>query len=159
MPRPLDYVRIPDGAQLLLEDGAVEEHTIPLPPTATLPVSPPDSLPPSAPSAPSSPNPTGHRSTSSFLVSQTLTQVLNLPALPADLATGKTNDALLTSKYPLSLPITTVNFRRFVARSGAIFWFQDRVEEIILWKRGQQYTFSFMSAYAFLCQCLALLIK
>jgi len=156
MQRPLDYVHIPDGAQLLLDDGAIEEHTVSLPPPSptshneqampAVTVSTPGSLHSKA----------SHRrspsSNSSFIVSQTLTQVLNLPTLPVEITDRTSNHALLSTSYPLSLPITTVNFRRFVSRSGAIFWIQDRIEEIILWKRGQMYTFSFMAAFTFLCE-------
>lgn len=151
MHRPLDYVHVPDSAQLLLDNGCIEEHIISLPESA-LSTAP---LPKSADSTPASPNTKNtHRrssSSSSFLVSQTLTQVLNIPLLPSD-PNEESNQTLLTTKYPLSLPITTVNFRRFVARSGAIFWFQDRLEEIVLWKRGQKYTAAFMAAYAFICE-------
>ena len=59
---------------------------------------------------------------------------------------------LLTTRDPLSIPITTVNFRRFVSKSGPIFWLQDRFEEILLWKKGWEYTLVWMAAYAFLCR-------
>ncbi|KAG6915800.1 hypothetical protein DXG01_009801 [Tephrocybe rancida] len=58
---------------------------------------------------------------------------------------------LLTTKEPLSIPITTANFKRFVAKSGPIFWMQDRVEEVVLWKRGWRVTAVWMAAYAFFC--------
>ena len=58
---------------------------------------------------------------------------------------------LLTTRHPLSIPMTTVNFRRFVARVGPLNWFQDRVEEVILWKKGALVTLTWMSAYAFIC--------
>jgi hypothetical protein len=62
---------------------------------------------------------------------------------------------LLSSKDPLSIPITTTNFRRFVGKIGPVFWFQDRVEEIITWKKGWKVTCVWMAAYAFLCECSA----
>src|SRR6266545_3177143 len=43
---------------------------------------------------------------------------------------------LLSSKDPLSLPIMTNNFKRFVVAVGPVFWLQDRIEEIVLWKKG-----------------------
>ncbi|KAG6898707.1 hypothetical protein C0993_004956 [Termitomyces sp. T159_Od127] len=58
---------------------------------------------------------------------------------------------LLTTKEPLSIPITTANFKRFVAKVGPIFWMQDRIEEVILWKRGWRVTGVWMAAYAFFC--------
>lgn len=59
---------------------------------------------------------------------------------------------LLSTRDPLSLPITTVNFRRFVAKTGPIFWMQDCVEEILLWRKGWKVTTMWMSIYAFLCE-------
>lgn len=58
---------------------------------------------------------------------------------------------LLSSRDPLSIPISTANFRRFVSKVGPVFWLQDRVEEIILWRRGWRVTGSWMALYAFLC--------
>ncbi|KAG5333553.1 hypothetical protein C0989_005451 [Termitomyces sp. Mn162] len=62
---------------------------------------------------------------------------------------------LMTNKEPLSIPITTLNFKRFVAKVGPIFWMQDRIEEVILWKRGWRVTGVWMAAYAFFCIMLA----
>lgn len=59
---------------------------------------------------------------------------------------------LLSTRDPLSIPITTVNFRRFVSKVGPIFWLQDRIEEILMWKRGWKATTVWMAAYAFFCQ-------
>ena len=59
---------------------------------------------------------------------------------------------LSSSKEPLSLPITTNNFRRFALRSGPIFWLQDRIEEIIMWKKSYKVTAAWMGTYAFLCE-------
>ncbi|KAF8805325.1 hypothetical protein BYT27DRAFT_7169455 [Phlegmacium glaucopus] len=58
---------------------------------------------------------------------------------------------LLSSRDPLSIPTTTTNFKRFVTIIGPVFWLQDRMEEIILWKRGWMRTAVWMAAYAFLC--------
>ncbi|XP_006460480.1 hypothetical protein AGABI2DRAFT_184925 [Agaricus bisporus var. bisporus H97] len=63
----------------------------------------------------------------------------------------KEKTTLLTSKDPLSLPIMTNNFKRFVAKVGPVFWFQDRVEEILFWKRGWKHTATWMALYTFLC--------
>ncbi|KAG9124584.1 hypothetical protein FRC07_011034 [Ceratobasidium sp. 392] len=70
-------------------------------------------------------------------------------ASPRETSTG--NAKLLSNRDSLSIQITTANFRRFVSRSGPVFWFQDRVEEIFLWRCGWQYTVAWGCAYAFLC--------
>ncbi|KAF8059576.1 hypothetical protein FPV67DRAFT_1516180 [Lyophyllum atratum] len=65
---------------------------------------------------------------------------------------GSPNGQLLIStRDPLSLPTTSANFKRFVAKSGPIFWVQDRVEEVVMWRRGWRVTCVWMAAYAFLC--------
>jgi len=58
---------------------------------------------------------------------------------------------LLSTRGPLSVPTTTVNFRRFVSRIGPVFWLQDRIEEIVTWKKGWKATVIWMIAYSFLC--------
>jgi len=59
---------------------------------------------------------------------------------------------LMSTRDPLSVPITTVNFRRFISRIGPVFWLQDRVEEIITWRKGWKVTVLWMAIYSFLCQ-------
>ncbi|KAG6332158.1 hypothetical protein ID866_6930 [Astraeus odoratus] len=59
--------------------------------------------------------------------------------------------ALLSSRDPLSLPTITTNFRRFVAKVGPIFWLQDRIEEVILWKKDWKRTAVWLAAYGFIC--------
>ncbi|KIK79992.1 hypothetical protein PAXRUDRAFT_833805 [Paxillus rubicundulus Ve08.2h10] len=58
---------------------------------------------------------------------------------------------LLSTRDSLSLPIMTTNFRRFVAKVGPVFWLQDRMEEVVLWKKGWRRTTVWLAAYAFLC--------
>ena len=58
---------------------------------------------------------------------------------------------LLSSKDSLSLPIMTNNFKRFVMAVGPVFWLQDRIEEITLWKKGWLWTTLWMAAYSLLC--------
>lgn len=58
---------------------------------------------------------------------------------------------LLSTKDPLSLPIMTNNFKRFVSKVGPVFWVQDRVEEIFTWKRGWKTTCTWMAIYTFIC--------
>lgn len=61
---------------------------------------------------------------------------------------------LLSTRDPLSVHTTTVNFRRFVSRVGPLFWLQDRIEEIVTWK-GWKGTVMWMIAYSFLCQLVS----
>ena len=58
---------------------------------------------------------------------------------------------LLSSRDPISIPVMTTNFKRFVSVIGPVFWLQDRIEEIMLWKRGWLRTTVWMASYAFLC--------
>ncbi|KZT56865.1 hypothetical protein CALCODRAFT_550643 [Calocera cornea HHB12733] len=57
----------------------------------------------------------------------------------------------MSTRQPMSVGTTTVNFRRFVPRSGVVFWVLDRVEEVLMWKRGWRVTAAWMAGYAFLC--------
>ena len=66
---------------------------------------------------------------------------------------------LLSSKDSLSLPIMTNNFKRFVANVGPVFWMQDRIEEIMFWKRGWRRTTSWMALYTFLCSLVYCFIR
>ncbi|CDO69912.1 hypothetical protein BN946_scf184884.g71 [Trametes cinnabarina] len=99
---------------------------------------------------PTSPSKTGANITS-MLLSSALQMPTNAPSTPRMHDAKKGALRLLSTRDPLSIPITTVNFRRFVAKSGPIFWLQDRVEEIVLWKRSWKYTLVWMAGYAFLC--------
>ncbi|KAI5116586.1 hypothetical protein M0805_009229 [Coniferiporia weirii] len=65
---------------------------------------------------------------------------------------------LLSTREPLSLPTTTAHFRRFASRSGPLFWLQDRIEEILMWKKGWKVTLAWMAAYTFLCYFPRLLL-
>lgn len=58
---------------------------------------------------------------------------------------------LLSKRDPLSIQITTVNFKRFIEVVGPVFWLQDRIEEIMCWRKGAKVTGVWMAAYAFLC--------
>ncbi|CAE6526149.1 unnamed protein product [Rhizoctonia solani] len=98
--------------------------------------------------APQSPMRTSAFSIPSMLLAAT-TQ--SIPAGPTSPREVESNGKLLSNRDSLSIQITTANFRRFVSRSGPVFWFQDRVEEIILWKRGWCYTAAWGCAYSFLC--------
>ncbi|KAL4933065.1 putative ABC bile acid transporter [Aspergillus undulatus] len=49
-----------------------------------------------------------------------------------------------------SLPVMGNNFRRFNARIGIIFSFQNQVERLFAWKQPS-HTFSFLFVYSFIC--------
>ncbi|KAG2133360.1 integral peroxisomal membrane peroxin-domain-containing protein [Suillus clintonianus] len=90
-----------------------------------------------------------------FSPTKSLSTLLLSTSLPASIPTSasprKSSTALLSTRDPLSIPITTVNFRRFVSRVGPVFWLQDRVEEILMWRCGWKYTGVWIACYAFLC--------
>jgi hypothetical protein len=86
------------------------------------------------------------------LTNAVLAAALNVPAPSTPSDPRKTAGRLLSTRDSLSIPITAVNFRRFVSKSGAVFWLQDRVEEVIFWRRGWKVTASWMVAYSFLCK-------
>ncbi|KAJ5684227.1 uncharacterized protein N7477_000572 [Penicillium maclennaniae] len=49
-----------------------------------------------------------------------------------------------------SLPAMSNNFRRFNARIGVVFLFQNRVERLLAW-RNSTHTLSFLFVYSFIC--------
>ncbi|KAJ7180845.1 hypothetical protein C8R46DRAFT_1070756, partial [Mycena filopes] len=120
------------------------------------------------------PPPPMHRrsdSASSIITSPTKSAVTLLPQLllsslpsnppqqgPANPRGKQHVNTLLSSRDPLSVPILTVNFKRFIERVGPIFWLQDRIEEIVLWKRGWKVTGVWIAAYAFFCYFPRLLL-
>jgi len=59
---------------------------------------------------------------------------------------------LLSTRDPLSVPVTTTNFRRFISKIGPMFWLQDRIEEIVTWRKGWKVTVMWMTGYSFLCE-------
>ncbi|KAG2100400.1 integral peroxisomal membrane peroxin-domain-containing protein [Suillus discolor] len=107
-------------------------------------------------SLPCSPTPAAAAAAASTTFSPTKslsTLLLNtsFPAIPTSASPRKYSTTLLSTRDPLSIPITTVNFRRFVARVGPVFWLQDRVEEVLMWRCGWKYTGVWIAIYAFLC--------
>ncbi|GAA5921172.1 hypothetical protein JCM1841_001184 [Sporobolomyces salmonicolor] len=60
-------------------------------------------------------------------------------------------------KEPLSLQATSVNFRRFVQKSGPIFVAQDAAEAVLRWEDPTKTVF-FAGAWAFLCWCPQLVL-
>lgn len=59
--------------------------------------------------------------------------------------------ALSSQRESLSLPVMTSSFRRFVARCGTIFWVEDRVEEVLYWRKPV-WTLSWMLLWGFICE-------
>ncbi|TFK64178.1 hypothetical protein BDN72DRAFT_861568 [Pluteus cervinus] len=167
----LAYVEIPGSATRLRSPGGAVRHelrpaykeVIPLP----------------SPSPP--PSPTRDRDRSNSVVNplsptfSLLPQMLLSSVIPPGATTStsnstsssagggslKTNPArdktsgdapvLLSNKDPLSIPTTTNNFKRFVARVGPVFWVQDRIEEVLFWRRGWKVTGVWMVFYTLLC--------
>ncbi|KAI0712486.1 integral peroxisomal membrane peroxin-domain-containing protein [Earliella scabrosa] len=150
----MDYVEIPSYATRLRSDSPSTDLR-PAPKIVTsLPRpehSPVRSSSSPASTQPMSPSRVGGSNLTSILLTSALQLPANTPTTPRTYGKAKDAPRLLSTRDPLSIPITTVNFRRFVARAGSIFWLQDRVEEIVLWKRSWKYTLVWMAAYAFLC--------
>ncbi|KAI0822052.1 integral peroxisomal membrane peroxin-domain-containing protein [Trametes gibbosa] len=147
----LDYVEVPSYATQLYSAGA-QRGIRPAPKVVTsLPRPEHSPVRGSSPTTqPMSPSKAGSNLTS-ILLASALQLPANTPPTPQTSGAKKGAARLLSTRDPLSIPITTTNFRRFVAKSGPVFWLQDRIEEIILWKRGWKYTLVWMAAYAFLC--------
>ncbi|KAF9902526.1 hypothetical protein EC991_004818 [Linnemannia zychae] len=66
-------------------------------------------------------------------------------SLPSDISALPKND------HPaLSIQATTINFTRFVHKTTGLFWFQDRIEDIMTWKDPWNTTFVLV-LYCFVC--------
>ncbi|KAI0754717.1 integral peroxisomal membrane peroxin-domain-containing protein [Daedaleopsis nitida] len=149
----MDYVEIPPYATRLRSEHAGNDLR-PSPRIVTSLPRPEHSPVRSASPAsaqPMSPSKAGGSNLTSMLLSSALQLPANAPSAPRTYGSTKGAPRLLSTRDPLSIPITTVNFRRFVAKAGPIFWLQDRIEEIVLWKKGWKYTSVWMAAYAFIC--------
>lgn len=106
------------------------------------------------PTEPQSPSKTPTLNFSQVLLSSAIPLPANAPTTPRD---TKGTPKLLSTKDPLSIPITTVNFKRFVSRAGPVFWLQDRLEEIVMWRKGWKYTSVWITGYVFLCASLSII--
>ena len=159
----LDYVEIPPYATRL-QDSPRQSHKI----VTSLPNAHPN---PHITQSPTSPTKAG--GLNMFIPQILLSSTLHIPESPMQhnnfsttstttpLTTGASArklspnvTPLLSRRDPLSIPTTTVNFKRFVSKSGPVFWFQDRVEEVVMWRRGWKVTGVWMCVYAFLCEYL-----
>lgn len=168
----LDYVEIPSYATRLPSPPPSSKSRSPSPrpqpkvttalphPTTPLQTSPATNsvnIPPKQPTSSSSATDSPTRSTFGNLPGMLLASTLQIPShTPAGSSNPRNVTNLLSTRDPLSVPITTVNFRKFVGKVGPVFWIQDRVEEILMWRKGWKVTGMWMAAYAFLCECDAI---
>ncbi len=144
-----DYVEVPSAATRLHSRKRSTDLRPAVKIATALPH--PEKAPRSAtltPTEPMSPSKVPSINFSQVLLSSAIPIPANAPATPRD---TKGTPKLLSTKDPLSIPITTVNFKRFVSRAGPVFWLQDRLEEIVMWRRGWKYTSVWIAGYAFLC--------
>ncbi|KAI0771430.1 hypothetical protein BC629DRAFT_1595665 [Irpex lacteus] len=144
-----DYVEVPSAATRLHSRQRSTDLRPAVKIATALPH--PEKAPRSAtltPTEPMSPSKVPSINFSQVLLSSAIPIPANAPATPRD---TKGTPKLLSTKDPLSIPITTVNFKRFVSRAGPVFWLQDRLEEIVMWRRGWKYTSVWIAGYTFLC--------
>ncbi|GAA5825826.1 hypothetical protein JCM11251_000016 [Rhodosporidiobolus azoricus] len=83
-------------------------------------------------------------------LSSGLDELLISSVLKADLKGAGAATTVQGGKEPLSIQSTSVNFRRFVQKSGPIFVAQDAVEAVLRWEDPLK-TMFFASAWGFLC--------
>jgi Integral peroxisomal membrane peroxin len=133
----LEYVPVPSCAARLHPHELAKAQNI----KTSFPRTPNASTSPITPASPGLPM------SINLLPQLLLSPIPNLPS--QDPRAG--SSALLSSRNPLSIPITSANFRRFVPRVGPVFWLQDRIEEVLTWKRGWKVTLVWMAAYSFIC--------
>ena len=141
----LDYVDIPACATVVppdLKNNSDTKVNASLPPSSQSTDDP-------SPSSAQCNTPT--RSVFGNLPSLLLTSPLQIPTNPFN-ENPRNVSQLLSTRDPLSIPITTVNFRRFIGKIGPLFWLQDRIEEIVTWRKGWKVTVMWMIAYSFLCE-------
>ena len=141
----MDYVDIPSVARRLPKNDAQSAQPQPRIQTAVKPLHP--STTPMEPTTPLA------GTVLSNLPSMLLASTAGIPT--SGTFSGQQGAGILIStRDPLSIHTTTANFRRFIPKVGPIFWLQDRIEEILMWRRGWKITTVWMAVYAFLCQYL-----
>ena len=149
----LDYVEIPQSATRLQSSTSTTTNSLRPAMKVVTSLPHPEKAPRSAAAATPTHAQSPTRSGFNFqqvLLSSTFQLPANAPAAPR---ATKGTPKLLSTKESLAMGTMTTNFRRFVAKVGPVFWLQDRVEEILMWRRGWKYTTVWMSAYTFLCTC------
>jgi len=141
-----DYVDIPECAAIVPPEAnnqpGTKVHTLPPPASHATddPVSPPSAQG-------NTPTRTVFKNLPGLLLTSTFPNAFN--------ENPRNVSQLLSTRDPLSVHTTTVNFRRFVSRVGPLFWLQDGIEEIVTWKKGWKVTVMWMIAYSFLCQLVS----
>ncbi|KAG0089929.1 hypothetical protein BGZ93_009585 [Podila epicladia] len=80
----------------------------------------------------------------SFLEDAIISAAIRM-SLPGDVSALPKND-----HPPLTIQATTINFTRFVHKTTGLFWFQDRIEDIMTWKDPWNTTFVLV-LYCFVC--------
>ncbi|GAA5984917.1 hypothetical protein JCM10908_002450 [Rhodotorula pacifica] len=96
-------------------------------------------------------------SKSSSLLPSLRLQSLDELLVGAVLKAGPTGTSVQGNKEALSLQTTSVNFRRFVQKSGPIFVAQDAVESVVRWEDPAKTSF-FAAAWAILCYWPSLVV-
>ena len=95
----------------------------------------------------------GSFSSSFSLPNILISSAIQLPNSPAPgPSPRRPTNALLSTRDPLALQLTTTNFRRFVSRAGFGFWLMDRIEEVVMWRKSWKHTATFIAAYAAVCE-------
>ena len=142
----MDYVDIPPVANRLPQNDGHPMHPQPRTPASINP-----SCTPASPNEPATPSPT--KTVFGNLPAILLASTAGVPT-SGNFSGQRDPGPLVSTRDPLSIPIISVNFRRFVSRIGPFFWLQDRIEEILTWKRGWKVTTVWMAIYTFLCPSL-----
>ncbi|KAK1926478.1 integral peroxisomal membrane peroxin-domain-containing protein [Papiliotrema laurentii] len=141
------YADIP-GCAIPITPVAVAKAAAPEPkPTASFPPAPAAAPPSRKFSVPT----TASLSTnvSDMLLSSLLPP--NLPKIPQTNKAGGPGRPreLSTQREALSLPLVSNNFRRFVTKVGPVFWLQDRVEEVLFWRKPK-WTWAYLIVWTFI---------
>jgi hypothetical protein len=139
----MDYVDIPAVAQRLSANDARSTQPQPYIQTSVKPVH--------SPTTPTESTTSPAKTILSNLPSILLASAAVVPT-PGNFSGQQGSGNLISTRGPLSIPVTTANFRRFVPKVGPVFWLLDRIEEILMWKKGWKVTTVWMAVYAFLCQ-------
>ncbi|KAI9875484.1 MAG: hypothetical protein M1830_008419 [Pleopsidium flavum] len=84
------------------------------------------------------------------LFAKLLQQVIPTEDMADELDTANKRSARYVSRPGFSLPLMTNNFRRFNARIGVVFIFQNRLIRLFSW-RTPVHTISFLAIYTFVC--------
>ncbi|PLN79521.1 Pex24p-domain-containing protein [Aspergillus taichungensis] len=92
----------------------------------------------------------GSRSLQDRLFTKILEQVVPRDGEDGPISVEDRLNAADAQRPAFSLPLMGNNFRRFNARIGVVFHFQNQVERVLNWKHPS-HTFSFLFAYSLIC--------